>query len=261
MLRGAAPLYAAQPHRRHFLTDARLASPWVLDALARQYAVVAIGPYWFIDTALPVAPIAGFALRPWRAAGGLPRDRVEPDPFSTWELRAHADQRPNPPPTTTPHTPEELRIAHNVAVAQGDAVGAARLREGLSRTLDGGPACVEPDGARLLGARLSHDAGAMLTVYFLAARPLTALARFGIEGTEIRAPRGSWVRADPQDRVVGTPFATPPMRWRPGFIYALAAEVLPRPGTERFVGRWTGRTPSSLGDCAPPRTLATLSEG
>ena len=59
----------------------------------------------------------------------------QPDPWLTWEWRTHLGQDATPP-AGTPVTIDEMRIAHNVAVANRDPAGAEHWREKLDALLD-----------------------------------------------------------------------------------------------------------------------------
>jgi hypothetical protein len=154
---------------------------------------------------------------------------------------------------------DEIRIAHNAAVVAGDEPLRARLFARLVDSLDRNAHCTEPGGTQRLGIRLDSTVSDELSVYFLAAGPQPPLSEFVVTGVEERAPRWSWLRADPESRVVGMPFGAPPMTWRAGFVYASTSEILARPGTERLVGRWEGPIDADRGDCSESRSLTVLS--
>jgi hypothetical protein len=89
------------------------------------------------------------------------------DPWAAWELRAQWEQTPNPPPDGAPSSLEQLRIAHNIALAQNDPGLAQALEAKVVGNLDRGVAMDFPDGTKLLGGRYVPGVAPKLELYFV----------------------------------------------------------------------------------------------
>jgi len=232
----------------HFALDLRFAAPAQAASLVEQFQTQAFGPYLVADLRAVTTPLEGHALVP-REPTLLQRLFVSsshalydivPDPFLTWELRHHFDRASAAPPAAAPRGPEQLRIAHNVAVLAGDMNGAAKLRERLLAGTERRVARDYTDGVSLLGWRFETGASDFFTVYFEARRPLRANYPFGITSHVEEALK---TITPPDDKAwdVGMPFVIPTTLWVEGFIYAAVTEILGRPGRERYDGAFRGR--------------------
>jgi hypothetical protein len=229
---------------RYFVADTRYLGSDDLRRLAERFAVIVVGPFVLADRAAPAAPIEAYsfdAREPtffeWYLLSGVdPVRTVRADPWYTWELRAHCGQTENPPPAGEPATPEELRVAHNVAVAAGDEARAAAYREALVRPLDASVATSFTDGTQLLGERFARGVAPTLALYFQASGPAPSELQFQIDSAVEAKRRFSFVPADTKRRPVGEPFVLSPRLWRKGFIYSVKSEIRQRPGSERLDG-------------------------
>ena len=247
------------------VTDGRFADARTLRESGRRARTLVIGPFWVFDRAAAPAPAEAFTIARVEPVG-LARyfvssthalRKVEPDPFSTWEIRDHLDETPNPAPSVEPRTADQIRIAHNIAVHDGDHARADVLRALLLAGADGGPATTYDDGTKLLGVRFDRGASDVLTVYFESAAPVRK--RFVVRSRVEARPAGSLVRADPLEWEVGLPPSLPPEMWRPGYLYASVTEILKRPGRERFVGSWVdARTSTSRRPTRWPNEVTLL---
>jgi hypothetical protein len=232
---------------RYFVGDSRFMSARSQRASASVGRLFAVGPFWMVDVAQPPGLLEGFsftqreprALERYLFQGTDPMRTVRADPYWTWELRAHFGQVPNPLPGAPPVGREELRIAHNMAVASGDTALAQRLQAKLLAAVDRRAATAYDDGTKLLGALFVPGVAPELVVYFLSAGPSTADQAFDIYSEVVQPERWSLVPADPTVKAVGlnVPFST--TLWKAGFIYASTSEIRRRPGRERFFGYWT----------------------
>jgi hypothetical protein len=252
----------------HAALDSRFIGSATLRALVRNHAVSAYGPYFVADTTSPHEPIVGFST-PRREPNFLERIfvssnhalyEVAVDTYWTWELREHLGVEPNPIPGggDPPATNEKLRIAHNVAVALGDATLAKRRRDELLAGVDRRMAREYSGGARLLGVRYEHGASDVLSVYFEASGPLAGDPVFVITSTVEEAPRFSLVPRDELAWNVGMPFSIPTSLWRPGFVYSSVTELMRRPGRERYSGSWVGQGAPFFAGGPRETTLAVL---
>jgi hypothetical protein len=184
-----------------------------------------------------------------------------PDPWRTWEWRVHVGQAADVP-TGTPRTLEEMRIAHNVAVASGDEAGAKRWREQVLQALTGGVSASFTRGVELVGTRVTGEAQPRVECWFevTGEQPLGELT-FAIRSTvEARAPL-SLVPPDPVDREMAGPPPISTRLWRPHFLYVTDAVLDHRIGRERYTGRFRSReaTPApERVDGTPQTTLVVL---
>src|SRR5208282_1354490 len=120
------------------------------------------GDTWIVDQREAPAPLDAYSLNErepnvfeWLVYGGTEPTRSigsKPDPWLTWEWRTHLGQDAMAP-TGEPRTPNELRIAHNVAIARGDEADAARWRARIEALLDRSVRSSFNPGVDLLGVR------------------------------------------------------------------------------------------------------------
>ena len=250
-----------------FVLDSRFESRGAVESVTRDFAVRAFGPFLVADVRGTPAPVEGFALvrrQPtfWErlfVASTHDAFDVVADPFTTWELRAHVGQTPNPPPTGRARDFESLRILHNVALDQGDAAGAERLRNELMTGVDRSVGRRYSLGVELLGVRLERGASTLLTVYFTTSAQLPTDVEYKITSHVEAPPAYSLVPMDKLPWDVGMPFAMPTQLWRPGFIYASVTELVRRPGRERYDGTFRGTmAPVLASDADTDRPLLVL---
>jgi hypothetical protein len=215
----------------------------------RDFHVVVVGQFVLLDRVTPYAPADGYVfesrepgpLEWYLKADADPIRTVRADPWTTWELREQFGQTPNPSPQGEPATLDELRIAHNVAVAEGDSARADRTLAQLTSRINVQAATKFTDGTLLLGEALEGGVAPVLHVFFEASGPADVEDRqFDIQSRVLKAPLFSLVRADEKVRAVGMPLTIPPRLWKAGFIYADRTEIRQRPGSEYFTGFFTG---------------------
>jgi hypothetical protein len=263
------PLTHSPVEQRYLVADLDFLSSYEQAKLAQAFPLVVVGHYVLADRGALPAPVQAFrfdereptALE-WYLRSGVDRVRtIQPDPFLTWELRAHYAEEPNPPPSGAPRSLEELRIAHNVAVDAGDAALALRDEHALVARLESGPATTYTDGTRLLGVAYQGGVAPTLTIFFLAVGPARADLQFEVTSTIDEAPRFSLVPRDERTKQLGSQFSLPSRLWKRGFIYAEECEIRHRPGRERFVGYFTGMNtepPPRPADGSGPATVLAL---
>jgi 4-amino-4-deoxy-L-arabinose transferase-like glycosyltransferase len=241
------PAKSGAPGFSHFLIDTRFSARSAIQAFARSHAVRAYGPIFVADLRTPNAPLVGYdverveptALARYFRSGSHALPRFRESPYVTWELREHLRQTPNPFPEQEPVSPEELRIAHNVAVRRGEPELAARLRRELLAGSD--TSVARRFGLlSLLGVRYVAGTSELLVVYFEANERPSRDGRFAIWSEVEAAPGLSLVPRDELTWDVGMPFALPTSLFRRGFIYATVTEILRRPGRERYLGAFRG---------------------
>ncbi len=241
------PARVARADDRYLVADLAFVNAGDQQKLGAQFHLDVVGQFLMADRVGPYAPADGYvfdareptALEWYLAYGADPIRTVRADPWYTWELRDHFGQTPNPAPPDEPTTIDQLRIAHNVAVASGDAERAAKCRSDLVAQLAVFPATKFTDGTLLLGERFLPGVAPTLEVYLLAGGPTPDEDQFDIESVIQRRPIVSLVGADDRVRTLGRPLFPPPKLWKAGFIYVSRTEIRSRPGQETFVGFFT----------------------
>lgn len=257
VVQGGRPLPHAHGGADVYLADTRFLLGELQGQLARDYHVTAVGPFWKVALGEAAAPLDAYAFverEPswWEwyfVSGTEPHREIVADPYLTWELRTHLGQ-PAEIPSAPPVTLEQKRIAHNLAVAAGDAARAAALRAELDREMTSLHAAFD-DGTEILGTSFHRGARSLLTLWIEAGGPTAADVQLTVRSKVTARAAWSTTMADPTDREVGLPLAIPPQRWRKGFLYAGPVPIRKRPGTEVFRAsfwvRGAGSAPRRLG--------------
>ncbi len=227
-----------------WVSDSRRIPAVMQEKLATRFHVVAAGPIWIIDPGEPAAPLDAYAIEEhepsaWQwcfVSATEPVRALVPDPFLTWELRAHLGQ-PAAPPRDPPASLEQKRVSYALALDAGDATAAAALLRDLRGALT--PPATAPellaDGAEVLGTTRTAGVMPSVTVWLRAPDspepPDARLAAYSrVEG---RAPL-SFLVADPLVREVGPPLALEPGAWKAGWLYTDRIPLRKRPGVETF---------------------------
>ena len=236
----------AHASRLYMLDAASTTVADLREALA-SFKVIAVGSYWFLDREAPPG-LEGWSfaereptLAEWYIQGGTePTRTVVANPFVAWEWKnvlATAAGAPNPPPAVPPRTLDQLRIAHNVAVAAGDKATAERLLRDLRAKLDLPLAASWKNGTVLLGGVHHRGAQRRLTLFFKSGA-FSGRDKFSVTG---RVQKRAWLSTlalDDAPIEIAQPPAPPTEVWRPGHVYALNVPYNKRPGTERYTGRF-----------------------
>jgi hypothetical protein len=229
---------------RVYIMDTRLASPAELRAAVAHYHVHAVGSLWVFDRAEKAAPLDGYALDEREPSlleniwlgGTEPIRTVRPNAWITWEWRNLLGQL-SEVPKTAPTTAEELRIAHNAAVARGDAAEAVRLRALLSARFNLRLTAQFEGGTALIGAIRRTGARRSITLFFVAGA-LTGDDRFSVHAKVSAPPVFSTLPAAPENLEIAGGPTWPTSLWKRGGIYDLEAVYRKRPGTEILTGSW-----------------------
>ncbi|HEY1537567.1 MAG TPA: glycosyltransferase family 39 protein, partial [Polyangiaceae bacterium] len=238
------PIGPAAGAERYYVADQRFMDASEQEALVAEFAVTAVGPYLTIDREQARGPLLAFAVQRdepsvlqsyWLSSTHSLREIV-PDPYLGWEMRDRFGQAPNDPPSSPPASFEQMRIAHNIALAQGDVAVAEHWLSLLLAGCDRTHAAVFDDGDALLGTRLERDASLVLSAYFRASGPDPSEPALLMHSALDAAPPSSLVPRDTTLAEVGMPFAIPASRWKPGYVYASVTEVIRRIGSERWYG-------------------------
>lgn len=230
-----------------YVMDSRYAPEAQLAAVAKRFHVTAVGPFWAVSPRETFAPIDAYvfeerepsALEWMFVSATEPVRTIVPDPYATWEARVHWDQDATPP-VEPPRTFEQKRIAHNVAVTQGDAARAEALFAEITRELRPIGAAYE-DGPEIVGASYRTGVRPRLDLFVRASGPLAPGTTLAVRSrVTARAPL-STTMADPTTREVGFPLLVPVERMRKGFLYVDPVTIVKRPGAEVFHAALLGR--------------------
>jgi 4-amino-4-deoxy-L-arabinose transferase-like glycosyltransferase len=219
------------------------------------------GDVWLVDQREPVAPVDAYATNErepnaveWLLLGGTERLRTvsrQPDPWLTWEWRTHLGQSARHP-IGAPKTLDEMRIAHNVAVADGDDTQAKLWESRIGAQLDRAVTARFEQGVSLIGVRVLGGVEPRIEAWFEVSAPIGDLV-FDVTSTIEARSRWSVVPADTTDRQMAYPPTLATKLWRPGFLYKTETTMNPRLGRERYSGQWVSRD----GSPAPRRIDGT----
>jgi hypothetical protein len=207
------------------------------------------GDAWVVDQREPVGSTDAYSVNErepnpieWLLLGGTETLRSigpNPDPWLTWEWRTHLDQ-PAPLPTGEPVTIDQIRIAHNVAIAQGDSAAAERWRRQIESQLDLAKGVAFDHGVSLLGVRLTGGVEPRVEAWFECMAKMGDAA-FNVRSTIESKARFSLIPPDTTDREMAYPPSLATKLWRPEMIYKTYAVLNHRIGRERYWGTWTSR--------------------
>jgi 4-amino-4-deoxy-L-arabinose transferase-like glycosyltransferase len=245
----AIPVSHTNGQDRYFIGDLAFMTASDQLRLAHEFSLIAVGQYVFVDRAIaPPAPVEGLVFDPrepnpleWYFLSGVdPIRTVRADAFYTWELRDHYGQTPNPSPDGPPASLEQLRIAHNAAVAANDSGLAERYQHEFMASIDARVARTYSTGTKLLGERYTSGVAPTLALYFLAVGQADADYQFDVISVVDDRRFLSLVPPDDKIKSVGVPFVIPPRLWRKGYIYVSYIEIRHRPGREMFFGSFSG---------------------
>ena len=231
---------------RYYVADLRFMSGAEQDVLAANFSLTAVGPFLAIDRTAPAGELRAFdiervepsALEAFWVSSSHALRHVTPDPFLAWELKDRFGLSPNPPPSATPKTFEQLRIAHNIAVSRADAVSAAHFLQALLAGCDHSRSLGFGSGNTLLGTRLERGSSLVFSVYVHAAGADPREPELTMRSQVIASPAASLVDRDTTLAEVGMPFTIPASRWKSGYVYSSVTEIIRRIGEERWAGRF-----------------------
>ncbi len=244
---------------RYYVADQRFMGASEQEALAASFSLTAVGPYLAVDRAAARGGFEAFAIARsepswwqayWVSSSHAQRDIV-PDAYLGWEMRDRFGLSPNPAPSAPPAGFEQLRVAHNIAVAGGDSAGAERWLAQLLSGADRAHAQTFADGNALLGTQLEHGASLVFSVYFQAAAPDPDEPYLVMHSLLDSAPPTSLVARDAALAEVGMPFVIPASRWKAGYVYASETEVIRRIGSERWYAELHAARHNSAAPSAP----------
>jgi len=229
------------------------------------------GDAWVVDQRDPQGPVDAYSMDErepgfleWLLLDGGTEPHREPgtvpDPWLTWEWRVHLGQEANPP-SGEPRTLDEMRIAHNVAVARGEEARAEHWREAIDAGIDRSVTARYDEWVKLIGVRLIDGTQPRIETWFEVTEAPTGDAQFSVRSTVLAKARWSLIPKSTQDRDMALPPSLPTKLWKKGFIYRTETVMNHRIGIEQYLGRWStrdGSPPPRRLDGRPETPLATI---
>ncbi|HEY8039937.1 MAG TPA: glycosyltransferase family 39 protein [Polyangiaceae bacterium] len=226
------------------------------------------GDTWLVDQREAPGPLDAYSLNErepnplqWLLFDPTEPHRIvgsAPDPWLTWEWRTHLGQDAAPP-AGQPSTLDEIRIAHNAALARGDEAAAERWREQIDRQLDRTVETrFEPGGLRLIGVRLTGGVQPRIESWFEVGAPFEADDTFAVKSVMEQPSGWTLIPPDKTDREMAWPTSLPTRLWKPRFLYTTVTVMNHRIGRERYWGRWSGSSAPHRADNRPETTLAEV---
>jgi hypothetical protein len=243
------------------VVDTRNQSVKDLESIAKQFAVQAVGPFWRVDRSMrgPALMAHRYLEREpgpleWYFESGTDLVRTispDEDPWVTWEWR-DALGLPAPVPALSPVTTEELRIAHNIAVAQKNTTRAAELKEKLAGSV-GRPMHIDySGGVHLQGVDVQMGSAIVATLYWETDEHFKKLDTVYQVKCKVGPPPRLW--EGPIDYFEKDMAPVPtirPQSWKPGYLYAQRFIVLHRIGREACRGSFSSELKVQSGDPTP----------
>jgi hypothetical protein len=227
------------------VVDARRAPVAELKTVATKYGVLAAGPFWRVDRA------AGAGFRSLRYVEHQPgplewyfitgNDLVrtigpDEDQWAAWEWSDHLGLDAASP-SAAPGTFEELRVAHNVAIAHGDTARAAELRARVLAFMHDRLGVEYTADVHLLGMDRQDGPVRLLTLLWEAGEAYKPVeATFAVK-CKVTAPPRIWPNdVDYFEKEMAGPMVMGPRIWKPGYLYTQRVIILHRIGTETCEG-------------------------
>lgn len=261
-------LTVAKPEdpQRIALVDTRNQNVKDLENIAKQFGVQAVGPLWRVDRAQkgPSFVAEQYEEREpnafeWLFVSGSDLVRKisrKEDPFTTWEWK-DALGLPNTPPSVPPVTVDELRIAHNVAVADGDSARAEELRVRVAGHVGVPLGLTYTDGIRLQGVEVKEGPAIVVTLYWETDATFKKVDTVYQVKCKITQPPAFFATdTDYFEKDMAPVPIIRPVSWKPGYLYEQRFIALHRIGKEECSGVFTGDV--HLADGKPNATLFTL---
>ena len=251
------------------IIDARRVGPSELKVVAQNFGATIVGPFWKVDRAGGKKPLVAMRYDEHQPHGlewlyGPGTDLVRKigpneDPFATWEWNHHFGL-PTDSPHIAPLTLEDVRIAHNIALARGDMAAAKAMRTKLEASFAGTLHLDYSGDIHLLGMTVDKGAAVVFSLYWEAGPKFVPFEGDYLVRSKVDAPPALWPSAIDYFEKEVAPFCPlRPSLYRPGFIYTQRFLAMRRVGKERFYGFFAGGpTKPALPSGAESVDLVTL---
>ena len=249
------------------IADARAMTPTEMSAIAKKSGVQIVGGFWRIDrkvkgpklTALHYDEHQPGPLE-WLFVSGTDLVRTigpDADPFATWEWD-NALGLDASTPSAAPGTFDEIRIAHNIAIARGDEKTAASLRARLLEKAGHVTDYAFTNDLHLIAEQVDTGSAVVVTFLWEAGKDFKKFEGYFDVKCKVTAKPPLWMSDTDflEKDMSPTPIFRPSM-YKARFLYAQRFIALHRIGTEECTGSFPGGNPH-LVNGAPEVKLFTL---
>jgi hypothetical protein len=247
--------------QRVALVDARATPTRDLVPIALHFGVEAVGPFWRVDRATEGPSFTALrytekqpGIVEWMFVTGtdLVR-RIEPeeDVYASWEWK-DALGLPNAPPERPPRTPDELRIAHNVAVSMGNWGRARQLADELAEHMGRKLDIPYSGGVRLRGIDTERGSATVTTLYWETDASFQEVD--AVYKIKCKVTKAAWLwlsQIDTAELDLAPAPAMRPALWKPRYLYAQRFVATPRIGRDECRGSFSSALHPLAGDQAP----------
>jgi hypothetical protein len=154
-----------------------------------------------------------------------------------------------------------MRIAHNIAIARGDAATAQKWRSAIEARLDRSVGASFDRGITLAGVRVIGGVQPRIEAWFEVREAPGGDSSFDVRSTIEQRASFSLIPAPKTERQMSWPPPVPTKLWKPGFLYVVEVVMNHRIGRERYAGHWQpldGAWVPQRSDGAPDTTLAIV---
>ncbi len=231
---------------RILILDARVMSPGELSAIATHFSTEAVGPYWRVDRSHAGSSVVAMRYREtqpnlleWLFVSGtdlVRRIGPEDDQFASWEWN-NALGIDTVSPSAAPGTFDELRVAHNVALARNDTGRAGDLWKRVMGKVKN-PERIDFTGdLHILAIDVDRGAATVVTLLWEAGASYKPVDTYFQVKCNVTAPPKLW--KGPTDYFEKDMAPVPPIHpsmYKPGFLYVQRFVALHRIGTEECKG-------------------------
>jgi hypothetical protein len=247
--------------QRFAVVDTRRQSIKDLENMAKSYGVQAVGPFWRVDRATkgPQLWAHGYEERQpgpieWMLFSGTDLVRTisnAEDPFESWAWR-DALGLPANHPDKTPVSVNDLRVAHNIAVADKDSAREEDLRAKLAAAMGHPPSVEYTGGVRLRGVDIQKGSAIVVSLFWETDGGFKRVdANYQVK-CKIVAPPLLWVGpTETAEKDMAPVDPIRPAAWKPGYFYVQSFVALHRIGREVCRGSFSSDLKPVSGDPNP----------
>lgn len=243
-------LTTAKPEdpQRIAVVDTRNQQVRDLENIAKQFGVQIVGPFWRVDRAIKGPQLTARVYeerepRPleWLLYSGTDLIRTisrDDDPWQTWEWR-DALGLPAPVPEGVPVTPDQLRVAHNIAVSQKETARADELAARLASVVKTPLGIKYTGGLTLQGLTIQQGPAIVVTLFWEADDRFKRTDAVYLVKCKVVAPPRLWsIPLDYFEKDMSPVIPLRPASWKPGYLYTQRFVALHRIGREECRGNF-----------------------
>lgn len=242
---------------RFTIADSRLLNLTELQSIAKRFQVSAVGPFWRVNRSTKGPNFSAVRYTEeepspleWLFVTGTDLVRTigpDNDIWATWEWKdALGLDVVSPDPA--PGTFDEIRIAHNAAVAHGDAKRADALRTRLLAKASHVTQYDFTDDVHLLAVEVESGPAVVVTLLWETGPQYQRIDGYFDVKCKIVAPPKLWFSQTDYFEKDMSPIPTfRPAMWKPRYLYTQRFIALRRIGTEQCRGAFTTPDPKPIG--------------